>query len=421
MKEKPIRPARERGSILIFSLIGTLVLFALVAPLLWSLSGNYRVTERNFLVLAALSLAEAGVERAIWELNKGDITTWTGDLLVRRLSLSGVQATGGTAVGDLEIAVLNPASDNPVVETTGRVPWVGGRSVTRSLRVVLQHGFKSHFDFGIFGDEGFDLHGDAYTDSYDGTVGPYDPLNPGTYGDVGTNADQRWDVVLLNNTLVNGNASTGYQSDPELVIRLSNNAQITGTKTALDTPKMMPALEPPLLTERGALAVPTNTYDTTITESGRYTAFSLAANSKVTISGQVTLFIDGDFRMFSNTIIDILPGSEVEFVLGNGTFDMDANSTINNLTCDPRSFAILGTSAFQTMTMNSNSDFYGVIYVPEATLNMSANADFYGSMVADYVSMSSNAGVHYDESLGTWTKYGVHTSGFVVKSWQEIY
>jgi len=100
---------------------------------------------------------------------------------------------------------------------------------------------------------------------------------------------------------------------------------------------------------------------------------------------------------------------------------MSSNSTINNLTRDPRAFAILGTSSFLDMAMNSNTDFFGVIYVPEATLAMSANADFYGAIVADYISMSSNAGLHYDESLGTWTKYGVHTSGFVVKSWQERY
>jgi len=414
-----LRP-RERGSVLALSLIASLILFALTAPFLVRLSGGYRATERGFVGMAALNLAEAGVERAIWELNKGDIATWSGTLLERHLTLTSIATNDGKTVGDVDIVVTNPASDNPVVGTTGRVAWIGGRTVSRSLRVVLKHGFKSHFDFGIFGDEGFDLHGDAYTDSYNSQVGLYDPLHPNDRGDVGTNADQRWDVALLNNTRVNGNAISGFQSDPEVVIRLANNAMITGTKSALETPKLLPVYPPPLLTDRGALSIPTGSYDTLITASGKYTSLSLAANSKVTISGKVTLFVDGNFTMNSNTTIDILPGSEVEIILGNGTFTQQSNTQINNLTMDPHNLAILGTASFHNMNWQSNSALYGVVYVPEANVDYAANSDLFGSIVCNYIHMSSNAGIHYDESLGVWEKYGTYTGDYVVKSWQEI-
>jgi len=245
-------------------------------------------------------------------------------------------------------------------------------------------------------------------------------LHPNDRGDVGTNADQRWDVVLLNNTRVNGNAISGFQSDPEVVIRLANNAMITGTKSALETPKLLPVYPPPLLTDRGALSIPTGSYDTLITASGKYTSLSLAANSKVTISGKVTLFVDGNFTMNSNTTIDILPGSEVEIILGNGTFTQQSNTQINNLTMDPHNLAILGTASFHNMNWQSNSALYGVVYVPEANVDYAANSDLFGSIVCNYIHMSSNAGIHYDESLGVWEKYGTYTGDYVVKSWQEI-
>jgi len=414
----PACPSSRRGSILLFSLIGSLVLFALVAPLLVRLSGHYRVTEKNFRTLAALNLAEAGVERAIWELNKGVVADWTGDILVRRLALSGIQAADGTAVGEVDIVVFNPASDNPVVEATGRVPWIEGQPVSRTLRVVLRRGFRSHFDFGIFGDEGLDFHGNAYTDSFNSVYGPYDPLAPGDRGDVGTNADGAQDVYLVNNTRINGNCLAGFESQPEVVIVTRNNAEITGTRTALEEPKPLPVSPPPLLVDRGSYALATNR-EGLITESGKYGSLSLASNSKLTISGQVTLFIDGDFTMNSNSILEIAPGSEVEIILGNGAFIQRSNTQINNLSRDPRCLAILGTEDFHSMTFRSNSAFYGVVYVPEANVDFFANADFFGSIVANYLHLSSNVGIHYDESLGEWDKYGVQLTTYVVKSWQE--
>ncbi len=102
--------------------------------------------------------------------------------------------------------------------------------------------------------------------------------------------------------------------------------------------------------------------------------------------------VDGDFSMSSNTVIEISPGSSVEIFLGNGTFTMDANSLFSNLSQDPRNLAILGTADFHTMVLRSNSDFYGVVYVPEATVDYAANADLFGSVISNYFSMASNGG-----------------------------
>ena len=419
MKDTCLFSPKEKGAALFFSLLIGVVMVGLALPFLFKMNSQFHITEKSYKSLSALNLAEAGVERAIWELNFGDISTWSGNLLERNITLASVQTAQGFVIGNIDITVLNPASDYPLVMTKGTVPWRGDLSIEKSLCVSLTHGTESYFNFGIFGDEGFDIHGNTYTDSYNSDLGAYDPANPGDSGDIGTNATHQWDVVLLNNTVVNGNATTGYGSDPEYVIRLKNSAEITGSMETLTEPKPLPACEPPFLTQRGVFSLGNNAAPVTITESGTYTGFTMGANTKVTISGDVTLYVDGNFTMNSNSILEILPGSSLELVLGNGTFTQASNTQVNNLTQDPKNLAIMGTAEFKNMIWRANTEFWGVIYTPEATVDYASNGNIFGSIVADYLSIASNAGIHYDESLRTWDKYVSPTNSIIMRYWQE--
>lgn len=419
MKNKCLFSPKEKGAALFFSLLIGVVMVGLALPFLFKMNSQFHITEKSYKSLSALNLAEAGVERAIWELNFGDISTWSGNLLERNITLASVQTAQGFVIGNIDITVLNPASDYPLVMTKGTVPWRGNLSIEKSLCVSLTHGTESYFNFGIFGDEGFDIHGNTYTDSYNSDLGAYDPDNAGGSGDIGTNAVNQWDVVLLNNTVVNGDATTGYGSDPEYVIRLKNSANILGDMQTLTEPKPLPACEPPFLTERGVFSLDNNAAPVTITESGTYTGFTMGANSKVTISGDVTLYVNGDFTMSSNSILEILPDSSLELVLGNGTFTQSSNTEVNNLTQDPKNLAIMGTAEFKSMIWRANTEFYGVIYTPEATVDFASNSDLYGSIVANYLSIASEAGFHYDESLRTWDKYAAQTNSLIMRYWQE--
>ncbi len=73
--EKKVRKhhPKERGAVLIIALLIALMMLLLATPFLTKLSGQYSITVKSYRQLAALNLAEAGVERAIWELNHGNI------------------------------------------------------------------------------------------------------------------------------------------------------------------------------------------------------------------------------------------------------------------------------------------------------------------------------------------------------------
>jgi len=100
----------EKGAVLIITLIVTVAILIVTVPFLFKLSAQYRSTDVSFKSYAALNLAEAGVERAIWELNYGHITDWEGTSTERTLTLSSVQASSGSVVGDVVIIVSESLS-----------------------------------------------------------------------------------------------------------------------------------------------------------------------------------------------------------------------------------------------------------------------------------------------------------------------
>jgi len=395
----------------------------LAVPFLFMLSNENRSTEKSYKSMAALSMAEAGVERAIWELNNGDIYGWSGDSSLRTMNISSFQTPDGNLIGSIDIRIEDPGSDNPVIESTGRVPYVGDMTVDKTARVVLElgEGYTSLFDFGVFGDDGLELASQAQIDSYDSRIGDYDPQHPGTNGHTGTNATNLGCIYLAANAKVYGNAFTGPESIPEDIIITKPASTISGEKLALESPKEMPSIvAPEVLTYMGEFILDGNT-EVVISESGEYTHFRISNNAKVTITADVTLYISGEFSMLSNSQLEIADGVNVTIYLG-GSFVQESNTQINNLTQDATKLQVFGTDSFNgDMEWNSNADFWGAVYAPKANVIYNSEADYYGSIVSKYLDLSSQSTIHYDEALGDLkVSTGSEGAPFVVKSWQEV-
>lgn len=397
-------------------------LLLLAFPLLFQLSNENKSANRSYKSTAAISLAEAGVDRAIWELNHGDISSWSGGGSLRTMDISSFPTSDGNVMGDIEILVDSLEGDYPVVESTGKVPYMGSLSVDRITRVVLErHDVSiSLFDYGVFGDEGMELASNAEIDSYDSGNGDYDPSNPGTNGNIGTNATHLGCIYLNANASVYGSAATGPESIPEDIIIEKPVSFITGAKQALDSPEELPSIIPPEgLTYMGDYILDDGSSGT-LSESGEYTNFRLSNSSSVTVNSDVTLYITGEFSMTSNTQLDITEDASLAMYLG-GSFVQESNTQINNLTMDPTKFMLFGTDSFTgDMEWNSNTDFYGAVYVPRANVIYNSAANFYGSIMGKYVDIASQANIHYDEALANLEIVpGSMGSYYLVKSWQE--
>ena len=133
-----IERGRKDGSILIIGMTILAFLFVFAVPHLFQQSPENKVTDKSTNYTAALSLAEAGVERVIWELNYGDISSWKGDSTIRTLTISSYQAPASEVIGDIEIWVEDPDGENPQVKSTGHVAYTSSLAEGKTAKVYLE-------------------------------------------------------------------------------------------------------------------------------------------------------------------------------------------------------------------------------------------------------------------------------------------
>jgi len=414
---KIIRRDKEQGSILAFSVIILTILVLFAAPFLFQLSSEHRLTDKSYKSLAAISLAEAGIERAIWELNHGNILTWSGDDSLRTLSISSFQTSDGRVIGDINISIENPLGTNPSIEATGRIPYTGSLEVIRTTRVELETKGFSPFEYAAFGDEGINTNVDTDTNSYDSSLGEYDvDGNKGSQGNIGTNSINNGGITLNDDSEINGNAYSGIGSDPSQVIVLNDTSEIYKQQLALANQKNLSSVIPPEDLPFRGLYFLTDGADGIINESGKYTSFVLLNSAQTTITADITLYVTGEFLMTNNTTLYIAPGASVKIYLDD-SFEISAGSMLKNLAKNPSKLLLLGTDSFTgTMYMGSSCKFYGAIYAPRANLEYAAPYDFFGSLVTKNLISSAHYDIHYDKALSDLELTG---RSFAVKSWQE--
>ncbi|MCJ7580296.1 MAG: hypothetical protein MUP98_07155 [Candidatus Aminicenantes bacterium] len=419
---KTIRKRREneRGAVLVITLLVTVMILIMTMPFLTKLSGSYRLTEKSYRTLVSTNLAEAGIERAIWELNYGSIWTWNGEPNNRTLELSDLPAANGNEIGDISVSIQAPLGQMPFIESTGKVMHIGSTSIDRTVRVLLVRiPSPSVFTFGLFGDEGINLVGSATVDSYDSRKGAYGDDNVGEKGHSGTNATYSGCIGLMNNSTISGSAFVGPGADPADVIVIQNNSAITGVQESLLEEKLLPSVPPPEgLPFLGDYVLPVGSSDVIFSDA-EYSLFWLRSNTSVTIASDVILYVTGQFKMDSNSVIDIAVGAHLTLYLG-GTFVQHSNSQINNLTMDPTEFIVYGTESFSSMDWRSNSNFYGAVYAPQAIILYNSNADFSGSLIGRKIDIDSNGRFHYDLALGDVDTIGDGLGwNYSVKSWHQ--
>ncbi len=408
---------KEKGFIMIVAIIITAFFLLLAVPFLFQVSSERGSTERSYQSISALSLAEAGVERAIWEINYGDIKSWSGSSSLRTKNISSFQASGGDIIGNIEIRVENPDGDTPVIESTGSVALTGSQTVDRTVRVELD-GFLP-YKFGAYGETSVYMSGNAMVDSYDSRLNDYDPLNPGSEGNIGTNAIANGSIELDSNAEINGDVIIGPggdPNDPNVIVTLSSSV-INGQREASAEPiEMEPVFPPEGITDMGTYYLGGSDTDT-ISQSSEYNNFNIDSNAIVTITGDITLYVSNNFSMTSNSHLIIPNGSSLTLYVG-GSFLQDSNTMINNLTQDTTKCMVLALSSLKgTMVWNSNADFYGAVYAPGADIIINSNANFFGAIMANSIYASSDIRLHYDKALERVFMPGV---SFEVLSWQEI-
>jgi Tfp pilus assembly protein PilX len=131
--------AREKGAGVAEAVMVVLVLMMLAVPFMSRVVFNGSPAGAGSEPEAALCLAEAGVEKAVWELNQG---AWAGTEHISanlNMAIDGYETPGGAIVGDIDVTLMpfDHAGGTRLVSATGTVRRADGSSLSKSVSAVL--------------------------------------------------------------------------------------------------------------------------------------------------------------------------------------------------------------------------------------------------------------------------------------------
>jgi hypothetical protein len=372
---------KRQGAILVTSLGIVVILAILGSSFLLRAIHETQLSRQSSSQHHALSLAEASVDTAIQNLRVGQ----TDDLLSTSLS-------GGSFWAEVD-----PAGGALQYQITGHGLY---EAQQRNVEAVVQLSPLSVFQFALFGSTGATISGDVITDSFDSTLGSYSAQTSGTDGDVGSNCTSSGCMTLSGGIAINGQVAVGPDlSNPASAVTISGTVLITANPPIVSQSASfpMPAVAVPAgltCTDESVGGQQTLTLSSAV---GAYcfTNLSVGGGGTIAVDGPVTVYVTGQFSAGGNT------------TMGSST--------------DPKNLLLVLTSP-QTGSLGSLSGttvFSGAIYAPNGAINVSGDAQVYGSIMANSVTVSGNARVHYDTSLTQVTTipgpYAVR-----MQSWREL-
>nr|MBU1328612.1 pilus assembly PilX N-terminal domain-containing protein [Candidatus Omnitrophota bacterium] len=402
------------------SLIAVVIVMMIVATLALLVASTISTGSRSAAIdmqaQRAFYVAEAGIQRALFELSKGG-GTWTGwsgtDPKTKQETFTGC--------GDYDISIASPIGSTPTITSTGYVP---SRTATNHtvrvtyLTVTKTNIFGSYAAFGGGSGGGSSigasLIGNSYTDSYDSSIGLYNVNgNIGLNGDIGTNAD----ISVGGTANIGGDAITGSSGT------FSDQSHVSGSIAHDANVTFAPVVVPASLTVLASEGTISSTV-TPITGDHKYVAFTPKNKDTITITGPANIYITGSTSMNVKnggaiTVSSSSTGPVVIYFDG----DLDIKGDVNNLTYIPSNLQMYGSnSASQEISITSQSDMYAAVYAPKGALVFHGQGQLYGSFIGDTMGMWGGSALHHDGDLATESDLPSFIPGiFRPGNWKEIY
>jgi hypothetical protein len=395
-----MRHSKKRGSAIPLAVVAVMILLAMGTGLL-SLGLQSRIISiRTASDIAARSAADAGLIKALFEMNeKLKVKPWNDSSLPfgTNISLPNCDAVYSyTVTGDL--------SSGYTVESTGIF-----NQAQRTVSCTLQ--LQGPFEAAIFTENGMELNNSAVVDWYNNT-------EDDKIMQIGTNNTASGSVVLRNSATVYGDVVVGMGGDPGTVIN-DYGATVTGDTRALTERYVMQSVTVPEWLESlpSSGAIPNDTNDTTITTSARYSSINLGNSETVTISGDITLYITGDIILGNSAELGIENNASLILYLG-GDFEGKNSSAVNNENYDAHKLKIYGLDSCENIQFMNSTHFYGAIYAPNADVIMNNSANIYGSVVSKSFDQRNSATFNYDVTLRE-VSISDEAVYFTITNWHE--
>lgn len=250
-----------------------------------------------------------------------------------------------------------------------------GSSTVMTAGAQMQYQ-PANWRYSLLGTSGITLSGNAYTDSYDASKGPYNAATAHKNGAIASNGN----ITLSNAVVVNGDARCGVG----MTTSIQNTAKVTGVNAPLTRAVSFPSVTlPPTYTDLGDISLSSGTYSMA---GGNYVIHNLSLSGTAHFtwsSGPTNVYIVNSYSVTQSATIDTYQ-------------NLPANRTVWFLpTCT-------------TATWSGTNISYGTLYGPDTTFNVSGSVEQFGRIIAKSINNSSTGGMHNDESLTAMAGSGAY-------------
>jgi hypothetical protein len=414
------RPAQ--GSALIIAMfVCTALGIALGSFLLLVRSQNTAIV-RSQAWNTALTLAEAGAEEALAQLNPD-----VGASVDR--AANGWGFPSGGAYGPKSRTLSNDSytvqfttDTYPILYSTGYVAMPGGAAtLTRVIRVMTTN--VPLFGVAMGARQNIDMNGNnIVTDSFDSADtnlsnnGIYSSARASTNGDVASIAG----VINVGGGDIHGDVYLG----PTASDSVNNNGSVSGT-TYHDFNVDFPDVVLPTATwfpvGLGLPSLPINgvIYNYTFMTSGDY-QIAASGNIYVAPGARVRLkVVSGNFSPGVIRVAGTNAGAgNLQIYMTGASFTLSGQSIVDG--SNASNLAYWGLPGNTSISFSGNAGFTGTIYAPSADFTLGGggnnNQDFIGSSITKSVTMNGHFSFHFDENL---LRAGA-PRGYAVTAWREL-
>jgi hypothetical protein len=437
-----VRIQAKRGGLLVTALLLCAIISLITLPSYLRLSQSaLRQSQRAIYNVAAVSIAETGIEQAVWASNNNTSTTgvwsgWTNGLNGSyRTTFSGLNFGGGVT-GVIKVVVSNPRATNASVVCKAVISLQDGQSIEKWVFARLTR--KSETMQGISLTDCLALNAGNNTtiDSWrSNNSTPYNSANRRSNAIISTTSTQ---TPSIKGSTQNGNAGNGTVMG---TVKVGANSKagvnfISYGDMIIETNYVDTSPPQTVTMPSGGTKISWGFQQVgDLGEDGKDSIFqmetlSLGNGGNITIKGNVTLLLTKSIMYgTSNTMSLDIDGNSSISLAANATLKiyvagdvrLQGSSFIGGgIPIRTRFFGTkpVGTQYHQNFSFNGSSSISAIVYAPNAQIVLQGGgSQLYGAFTVKIL-YCEGGGIHLDESL---YDYAVFSDGpLAVKSYEEL-
>jgi hypothetical protein len=459
MRTQLLSKPRQRGNVLLASLVISAILGVTLASYLIMTQAQFRSVVRSQVWNASMALTEAGVEDGLAMINKfngnfGSLHLWTNAVSGDNWSSLGNNtyyarryvSTDNWGTNYYDVYITNH-NNRPIVTAVGVATWknsyssaspqayfatagvntpsTAGRLAKRTVSVRTKP--DPIFAVAMAAISTIDMNGNGIeTDSFDSADPNYSTngLYPvGQTSMIKSNGDVCTTATIINSVNVgNANIKGKAKTGPNGSVAVGPNGYVTGGVDDDFNVKFPDAVLPTanwIPVPNLNVTVDGTTYPYAIVTSGDYLLNGLSSSLYIGSNVTCRIRITGNVSLTGNKEIKIDDGASVQMYMQGSSFKVAGNGIVND-NGNASSFYYYGLPSNTLIDLGGNGGFMGGIYAPQAAFSLggggSNELDFIGASVTKSVRMNGHFHFHYDENL---RRIGPGR-GYIPVAWAEI-